>query len=76
MGWMVVRSEEDLAAEDDGTISWIGGVLVPLTPPACASVTGGAIVRVSAVKVDDKGAAGVAVGGGRVLVTAVQVDSD
>jgi hypothetical protein len=73
---MVVRSEEDLAAEDDGTIGWIGGVPVPLTPPACTSITGGAIIRVSAVKINDKGAAGAAVGGGRVLVTAVQVDSD
>ena len=45
-------------------------------PPACTSITGGAVARVAAVEVDSKGATGATVDGCRVSEAGVDIDSD
>ena len=73
---MVVGSKEDLLTKDGGAIGWVDRVMVPFTPPACTSITGGAVARVAAVEVDGKGATGATVDGCRVSEAGVDIDSD
>jgi hypothetical protein len=51
-GWFVTRLKENLVPKNESAVGWVGGVTMPLTSPAGAGVTGGAVVGVAAVKVD------------------------
>jgi hypothetical protein len=72
-GWFVTRSKENLVPENESAVGRVGGVTMPLTPPAGAGVTGGAVVGVAAVKVDAEVPTGAAVRGGGVGKTGFEV---
>jgi hypothetical protein len=72
----VTRPKENLISENEGAVGRVGGVMMPLAPPASAGVTGGAVVGMTAVKVDAKVPTGAAVGGCGVGKTGFVVDCD
>jgi hypothetical protein len=60
-GWFVTRLKENLISKNEGAVCRVSGVTMPLVPPAGTGVTGGAVVRVAAVKVDAEVSTGAAV---------------
>jgi hypothetical protein len=72
----VVGAEQDLVTKDKRTISWAGGVTVPLTPPPSTGITGGAVSRVAAEKVNNISTIGVTVCGCRVKKAGVKFDGN
>jgi len=72
----MIGSEEDLIAKDDRAVGRVGGITVPLPPPSGTSITGGTVIWVAAVEVDNVSTAGAAVGGRGGLEAAVEIDGD
>ena len=72
----MVGAEQDLVAKDNRTIGWVGGVTVPLAPPPSTGITGGAVSRVAAEKVNNISTTGVTGCGRRIKKAGVKVDGN
>ena len=65
-----------MVPKNERAVGRVSGVMMPLTPPAGAGITGGAVVGVAAVKIDAEVPTGAAVSGCGVPKAGVEVDGD